>query len=676
MKIYTLFAYIFFILVFSTLSYAKNDGFTVYISPNGNDKYNGFSAKIIKGQGPVKTLNQARNIVRKIRFKNPNLAKPIYVRLLAGTYRLDQPFVLDAIDSGTTISPTIYQADQPNTVTISGAIPLEPNGWKSTNKCTGCIAYQQIKSYQLSGHIREASGILFPDGLGGSNNIGRSELYYNHEKMTLARWPNNDYARIESTLSETDLLFSAPEKLPTGINIDEPMWARGYWARDWADLSRRIVTVIPISGMLRLEEPIIPYGVSKKGRFFLFSALDLLDKAGEWHYSEKTGKIYFWPDRVIEKSDIEWSLAENLLIANNVSNVFLKNIEFTKTRGTTLVLKNVDNFRVSNCEVNGSNGWAIQMTGKNSGVYNSHLKQLGQGGVSLSGGNRNLLEKSRLTAENNIISHYAQRVRTYQPALQLSGIGVIARGNEISYAPHVAIMMNGNEHIIENNTISNVLMETSDAGAIYMGRDWTARGNIIRGNYLYNITSNDKRYLMGVYLDDQASGTTIEGNIFWNVSRPVFIGGGSDNIVTDNVFINSSPAIYLDDRGLEWQKIMTLDPKGELQTRLNAVPYKSQKWIKEYAGLSRIIEDGLGVPHRNKFTENYFINSEPYEITLKPTIRGFQSIDSDVKVIKDLLSYPTSAPALGGICNYVEKLVNDSDYCDFHKKKVGFTGLQ
>lgn len=676
MKIYTLFAYIFFILVFPTSSFAKNDGLIIYISPNGHDEYNGSSAKIIKGQGPVKTLNQARNIVRKIRLKNPNLAKPIYVRLLAGTYRLDQPFILDAIDSGTKISPTIYQADLPNTVTISGAIPLKPNGWKSTNKCTGCIAYQQIKSYQLGEHIREASGILFPDGLGSSKNIGRSELYYNHEKMTLARWPNNDYAKIESTLSETDLLFSAPEKLPTGINIDEPMWARGYWARDWADLSRRTVAVMPMSGMLRLEEPIIPYGISRKGRFFLFSALDLLDSASEWYYNERTGVIYFWPVGVIEKSVIEWSLAENLLIANNVSNVFFKNIKFTKTRGTALVLKNVDNFSVSNCEVNGSNGWAIQMTGKNSGVYNSHLQQLGQGGVSLSGGNRNLLEKSRLTAENNIISHYAQRVRTYQPALQLSGVGVIARGNEISYAPHVAIMMNGNEHIIENNTISNVLRETSDAGAIYMGRDWTARGNIIRGNYLFNITSNDNRYLMGVYLDDQASGTTIEGNIFWNVNHPVYIGGGSDNLVTDNLFVNSSPAIYLDDRGLEWQKKMTLDTRGELQTRLNDVPYKSQKWIEKYAELSRIIEDGLGVPHRNRFAGNYFVNSTPYELLLKPDVRKLQSFASDEKIIKDLSIYSIKAPSMSTICGYVKKLVNESVYCDFLKKRVGFTELQ
>ena len=101
-----------------------------------------------------------------------------------------------------------------------------------------------------------------------------------------------------------------------------------------------------------------------------------------------------------------------------------------------------------------------------------------------------------------------------------------------------------------------------------------------------------------------------------------------------------------------------------------------QKWIEKYSELSHIIEDGLGVPQRNKFAENYFINSESYQLLLKPEVRKLQSFGNDEKIIKDLSTYSINAPSMSNICGYVEKLVNESVYCDFHKKKVGFTGLQ
>ena len=51
----------------------------------------------------------------------------------------------------------------------------------------------------------------------------------------------------------------------------------------------------------------------------------------------------------------------------------------------------------------------------------------------------------------------------------------------------MAMAAEGNNHIVEYNEIHNVIRESGDAGAYYVGRDWTQRGNILRYNYLHHI---------------------------------------------------------------------------------------------------------------------------------------------------------------------------------------------
>ena len=55
---------------------------------------------------------------------------------------------------------------------------------------------------------------------------------------------------------------------------------------------------------------------------------------------------------------------------------------------------------------------------------------------------------------------------------------------------------------------------------------------------------------MGIYMDDCVSGPLIYGNVFWKLHRAVFIGGGRDFCVENNIFVDCDPAVELDGRGL------------------------------------------------------------------------------------------------------------------------------
>jgi len=78
------------------------------------------------------------------------------------------------------------------------------------------------------------------------------------------------------------------------------------------------------------------------------------------------------------------------------------------------------------------------------------------------------------------------------------------------------------------------------------------RGTVIRHNYLHHIHGFQGRGCMGIYLDDMYCGTAIFGNVFYDVTRAAYIGGGRDNSIENNLFVDCRPSVHVDSRALGW----------------------------------------------------------------------------------------------------------------------------
>jgi len=133
---------------------------------------------------------------------------------------------------------------------------------------------------------------------------------------------------------------------------------------------------------------------------------------------------------------------------------------------------------------------------------------------------------------------------------------------------------------------------------------------------------------MVIYQDDQISGQAIHGNVFERCSRAVFLGGGNDHKVTNNVFLNCWRSVHLDNRGMNWQKKMATDPKDTLHKRLRAVPYKSDLWRKRYPELVGILDDDPGVPKRNVFRRN--VSAGGTFDDLRKGILEYQTVEDNI----------------------------------------------
>ena len=131
-----------------------------------------------------------------------------------------------------------------------------------------------------------------------------------------------------------------------------------------------------------------------------------------------------------------------------------------------------------------------------------------------------------------------------------------------------------------------------------MGSDYAERGVIVRHNYFHH-TGGYGMGSMAVYLDDCASGALVYGNIFYKTSRAVFIGGGRDNTVENNVFVDCDPAVHLDGRGLDPRPVWQDMVNKTMRERLEDVRYLRSPYITRYPLLGSIrayLEAGKGVP--------------------------------------------------------------------------------
>jgi len=139
---------------------------------------------------------------------------------------------------------------------------------------------------------------------------------------------------------------------------------------------------------------------------------------------------------------------------------------FEACRRTALTFKACTGATVAASTVRHTGGWAVQINGGNRDtVIGCDLYDLGEGGVSASGGDRDRL---------------------------------IPGG-----------------HVIEYNIVHDICQHTSDAGPLYAcARDWSKRGTVIRHNLIHaagdRIGPGDCN---GIYLDDHTSGTLVYGNI-------------------------------------------------------------------------------------------------------------------------------------------------------------------
>ncbi len=557
-----------------------------FVAPGGSDANDGMKAN------PFFSLERARDAVRARKASQSAFSESVTVWLRGGDYLRTNALDLVAMDSGGPESPIVWRGYSNEVVRLLGGRILSGFSRVTDTSVLARLAESargQVLQLDLHALGLTQIGEMKSRGFSRATVPAHCELFFDHRPMTLARWPNaGEFTKITgypATADHVDEHGGNVGQLPDGFLYegDRPqrwedksqLWVHGYWSYDWANSYEKVDSIDLTLRLIKTAAPHGLYSFRKGQRFYFLNVLEELDQPGEWFLDHAKGVLYFWPPQSAGAAHPETVLSlldQPLIRLTGASNVVFRGIVLEATRGNAVEIRGGSSNRIAGCLVRniGDSGVVIE-GGQGHAVVSCDVSDTGDGGVLLTGGDRQTLIPGGHFVENCHFERLGRWSKCYVPAVSMTGVGLRASHNLIQDLPHCAILYWGNDHLMEFNEVHHIALETGDVGAIYTGRDYTFRGNKIRHNFLHH-TGGVGMGSMGVYMDDCVSGTEVFGNVFYKVHWAMFIGGGRDHLVENNLFVDCDPALRADGRGLDKSPVWRGQVDDTMRKSLAVVP--------------------------------------------------------------------------------------------------------
>ena len=566
-----------------------------HVAADGNDANPGTLSQ------PFATIGRARDVLADVYANGLEPEGGVTVWIRGGRYPLAESVVFGSEHAGTAAAPITYRAYPGEEVRLTGGSRLEAAWFTPVTDADPVwarldpAAQGQVVKADLAANGIADFGTLLRRGFGKDGVLGALELFVDNQPQQLARWPNGEeFARLATAVSSTQFTYSGTR--PERWTQAEAPWAHGYWYHMWADEHLAISGINTATKTVALDGTHV-YGTKANQPYYFYNLLEEIDVPGEWYLNRATGILYYWPVAALAEAEIEVSLVEEPLFRiAGASHLRFADLVFECTRGELVRVDSGTGNRIERCVLRNCGTNAAIVAGAENGLDDCRVYQTGAGGAKLNGGNRNTLADARNFVTNSDIHHFGRWCWTYAPAVRPTGCGFIVENNHIWHAPHTAILFGGNRTSVKRNLIHDVCRFSSDAGAIYTGRDWGGRGSEVSYNFVHDISSAFEGHgVHGIYLDDVVSGLTVHGNILYEITgHAIQHGGGRDNILTNNVMKNCGDGVAADSRGTGWA-YNNINARAkdswDLLHKLRLLDYRSATWTAAYPECAAIPDD-------------------------------------------------------------------------------------
>ena len=550
-------------------------GVEIFVSPSGDDQADGTFEQ------PFKTLERARDEARKQR----NLgAKPITVMLREGTYFLDETLHFTAEDSGTESFPLTWKAFNSETVWISGGYPLSRDMFKPLEdeallaRAANEDVQKQLLTVDLSDILTEWPSPIVPD-TAFAIRTDLPEIYVGDSPLHLSRWPNDlpnegylyaDSAEVAAWNDQPSIRLTSNVLKVRAIawsdDASKSMFVFGMMEADWlsgiyqvASFDRQTGSLLTRGGLVNelMEHP----------RFYVFNLLEEVDVPGEFVVDMESQNLILLPPENFEESEVILSLLKDPLIQlDGAEYLTFSGLHMGFVRSTPFYASNVHHIRIEDCTMAHSAYQGVILNGATDSIItNSHIFDSAGGAIYLwDGGLRKKLIPSGNIIENNRIHDTNTKRNFYTAAVDCESTGLIIRSNEIYDETHIAIdLTHSNDSLVENNEIHHVCLDSSDSGAIYIGRDPSNLGIVIKNNYFHDIGNTYGGVgQQSIFLDDGTSMPIISGNLFLRASSTtspqtaaINSNGGQYGIIDHNIFVDLPYAVTLGSWTSNWDRV-------------------------------------------------------------------------------------------------------------------------
>ena len=532
---------------------------TVFVSADGNDSMADGSA--LK---PYRTIAAARDAVRKL---DKNKYTAIKVRIGRGEYNIREAIEFTEEDSGTEKCPIYYIGEEG--ATICGGVAFDSSSF--TRASGDSLKYfpedvrDQLVMVDLTKFGFEASDIesmirITRDG-------GRAPLALNGNNLTVARYPNSDYALVGEgskvnceggaakaidLVTTTTIVFDEEhtEHVKTWHDIST-VYTQARYAVLWCPDNSELLSVDLENNSMTV--PFMGGYDPKAGMFFYwYNIPEELDLPGEYYIDENC-VLYFYPTD-------DYAGGHFTMPVINDSLVKLDGAEYLTFSGLTLeatrrdgISGDADHLTIKDCTIRSCSDNGISLKGDDVMISGNEVYSIGNTGISLDGGDINTLRQSGDIVYNNYVHEWSTGIGLMNYAISVGGCGVTVSHNECVNSVDMGIDYEGPYHTIEYNYCGDTCKFFGDGGVIGSGSVWVY-GTVVRYNYVKNggftrDTDIDIVGVQGITVDMGQSGLTAYGNVIENVTGSGFgICGGRDHGIYGNLFMSCKFGIFYDSR--------------------------------------------------------------------------------------------------------------------------------
>lgn len=571
-------------------------------------------------ENPAGSMISAKNIVSSLKKSVglPDGGVTVYFR--EGKYVINSTINFNESDGGMEGSPVTYKAYKNENAAFNGGLTIRGTEF-------GEISDVSVKK-KLPYPDKVVAAYIGDKISGFGDSFKTSDpalwsVFYNDSSLNVARWPNTDWELTGEILIDSNKVrgkgfsFVVGDTRVKKWGMEDDPRVFGYFGFDWAG-ERRGIASVDSKTLSILTDNYAEYGISSGKRYYVYNMLCELDNPGEFYYDKKTDYLYFYPvegdpkDSRFLNNEIQFSLlSQEMFVMKETSYVTFENMIFENSLSIGMnVSETCKNINVKGC-VFKNIAQGIDLYGFNNTVESCDFYNISNRPLGVFGGDRNTLTHSGNVIKNNKFWNFNIASRTNTGAISVKGCGDLVTHNEISGSPHTAVVIGGNDNIVEYNELYNNLVDQAhDAGMMYGGRNLSELGNVYRYNYFHDAACHS---IGVIYFDDGMSGNSVETNVFENTGTGVFVHGGVETVIKDNLFINGTGnGAGYSSVNYSW-KMETVDP-GNLSSNtflwwLIQFPWKSDVWQKKYQNVFQYIEsDEKPIFMRSTFTGNIAVN--------------------------------------------------------------------